>query len=131
MGIEKFHKWLYNTYPKCFNNINCNFYDNIYIDINCILHRIVAGAINENMLFSRFYSYIDFLLKKNVPTKRLTFAIDGVAPFAKILLQRKRRLKISRNIDQQNDIFNIISPLYFTPGTKFMKSFPDKISKYI
>ena len=131
MGVEKFHKWLCNTYPNSFRKSNYDFYDNVYIDINCILHRIVAGSINENILFGRFYSYIDFVLKNNIPTKRLTFAIDGAAPFAKIILQRKRRLKISRNIDQQNDVLSIVSPLHFTPGTKFMKSLPEKINKYI
>lgn len=131
MGIGKFHKWLYHAYPDCFNKINSVFYDYVYIDINCILHRIVSGSINENILFGRFYSYIDNLLKNNIPTKQLIFAIDGAAPFAKIILQRKRRLKISRNIGQQNDTLNIVGPLHFTPGTKFMKSLPEKISKYI
>lgn len=136
MGIDNFHKWIQKTYPNCSDQISVDMYDNVYIDINCILHRIVANSINENMLFNRLYAFIIFLLKKNIPTKRLIFAIDGVAPFAKIILQRKRRLQISRYVDKQTinkqtGVFNIVSSLHFTPGTKFMKSFPEKFNRYI
>lgn len=135
MGINKFHKWLYNRYQDCFQDIKKNSVDYVYIDINCILHRIVNGSINEKILFKKFYSHIDNILKFNVPTKKLILAIDGVAPFAKIILQRKRRLQISRNISSKNvnqsDILNVINPLYFTPGTKFMKLLPERISKYL
>lgn len=130
MGIENFHKWLNDTHPKCIKPIEANFYDYVYIDINCILHRIVANSTNENMLLKKLCSYIDNLLKINIPVKRIIFAIDGAAPFAKILLQRKRRLQISRNIKQQ-DCLDSVNPLQFTPGTKFMKSFPEKMNTFI
>jgi len=129
MGVGKFHKWLFKTYPDCFDANKISFYDNVYIDINCILHRLAFGFLNENILFKRFYSYVNRLIEINNPTKKLIFATDGVAPLAKIILQRKRRLKISRNMN--SDTPNTINPLYFTPGTKFMKSLPEKISGYM
>lgn len=136
MGIEKFHKWLYNRYKNCFEDIKKSSFNYVYIDINCILHRVVNGSINEKMLFKKFYSHINNILKFNVPTKKLILAIDGVAPFAKIILQRKRRLKISRNISSKNinrksGIINVVNPLHFTPGTKFMKLLPEKINKFL
>ena len=130
MGIDKFHKWLSKTYPSSVSNDEgCKYYDNVYIDINCLLHRVISGSLNERILFCKLYSCIDNILVANVPIKRLVLAVDGTAPFAKILLQRKRRLKLSRNMDAENVTY--VNPLQFTPGTKFMKSLPEKISKYI
>lgn len=139
MGIDNFHKWLEATYPASLDRTGADgFYDHVYIDLNCILHRIVAGSINERILFGRFYSYVDRLLTTNVPTKTVTLAIDGIAPFAKIILQRKRRLRISRNIQRDADADadatrprDVVSPLHFTPGTRFMKGLTQKLERYL
>ena len=127
MGINNFFKWIYKTYPSAVSNINQEFYDHVYIDINVILHRIVYSSPDENTLLGKLCSYINNILLYIIPTKTLTFAIDGISPFAKIILQRKRRLTyIKSNKDNIPDI----NPLCFTPGTYFMNSLSDNLSDY-
>lgn len=160
MGITNFSKWIKDTYPSSSISINFNdkteksFYDHVYIDINVILHRIIfahnvsesLGGNDENELINRLCSYISNILKRITPKKTLTLATDGIAPFAKIILQRKRRLQYIRNIQNNKETTHenepgfilpemiklpTINPLCFTPGTYFMKSLSVKLLNYI
>lgn len=130
MGIDKFHTWLFSQFPKCYSVPKNGSFDILYIDINCLLHRIIASAYNDSMLIKKFFSYINFIMRCNKPLKKIIFAIDGPAPFAKIVLQRKRRLKSALNQNNDN-ILRAITPLHFTPGTEFMDNFPKILEPYL
>ena len=127
MGINNFFKWMHKSYPSDILPITQNFYDHVYIDINVILHRIIRSSPDEETLFGKLFSYIDNILKFVIPMKTLTLAIDGIASFAKIMLQRERRLNYVRA--NKNNISEI-NPLCFTPGTYFMNSLSEKMSDY-
>ncbi|AYV76349.1 MAG: XRN 5'-3' exonuclease [Terrestrivirus sp.] len=157
MGITNFSKWIKDTYPSSlasvnfFNKTEKSYYDHVYIDINVILHRIVFAnnfleghdSTDEHELINRLCSYITNIIKRTTPRKTLTLATDGIAPFAKIILQRKRRLQYIRNIQNTNSILceekenkqmiklPEINPLCFTPGTYFMKSLSVKLLNYV
>lgn len=132
MGIHNFHKWLKDNHPKCYISTETPYFaDYIYIDINFALHSCIYGAKTYDMLMKKLIGFIDNILNCIVPKKKLILATDGPAPYAKLLLQRKRRLQMARKIN--NEIINDknVTPLWFTPGTEFMLTIGDKIKEYI
>lgn len=129
MGITNFHKWICAKYPKAISHDKkVSEYDNVYIDISCLLHINSYKSVSEHMLIKKLTNSIDTIIHFNVPKSKLFFAIDGVAPFAKIALQRKRRLKMAQT---DWDVLNGINPLQFTPGTRFINSLPIQLEWYI
>jgi 5'-3' exonuclease len=126
MGIDNFHKWLRASYPECYSkpyNI-----DHVYVDINFALHNAIYGTTCQKTLLIRLQHGLDNLLHNTHPNKSITYATDGPAPFAKIILQRKRRLNTSRTSDLTDTKIN---PLYFTPGTVFMSNLSKNLDKYL
>ena len=130
MGITNFTKWLVETYPQCVLE-KFETFEYIYIDLNCLLHMVITGCMNENMLRKRLCSRIDVILKNAKCLKKIILAMDGPAPIAKILMQRERRLKVLRTIESNSDLLDAINPLYFSPGTKFMNSLKDKLLVHV
>ena len=129
MGIHHFISWIKETYPFSVQQIKKTNYDHVYIDLNVILHRVLGKAETEGDIIYLLCSYIDDIIARNIPTKSLTLAADGIAPLAKIMLQKKRRMDVA--LDASNDNINNISSLMFTAGTKFMKYLESRMSDYI
>ncbi len=131
MGILNFHKWIKTNHKNCYQRINnCIDIEHLYIDINFCLHCVAHNTTEKNVLFDKLYLFIDDILDNIKPTKSITFATDGPAPYAKLLLQRARRQAISKSLSTNFDS-NDINPLYFTPGTKFMLEFESNFNNYI
>jgi hypothetical protein len=137
MGITGFYDWIRKNYndaiitnPNLINNINMIqtqyiLFDHIYFDLNYLLHMFYNEKTLEDKI-KRLEDTIIYTCKKYIPIKSVNLFADGVAPLAKLLLQRERRLKESRKyetIDVNNTSLN------FTPGTKFMLSLSDKLNK--
>jgi hypothetical protein len=129
MGITNFNKWIEQNYPQIIKTINYKEYDNVYIDLNPILHVSVNKANNLNQLYKRIIWLTDEVLKHIHPKKRLIFSTDGIPSFAKMILQRERRINMVKNLEIKNTE-NFISPIIFTPGTKFMNNLPNFIKDY-
>lgn len=130
MGIHNFQKWIKNNFKDCYKSIEQKiFIDHFYIDINFCLHNVVYNTTKPDILIKKMCAFIDNLLKKIEPKKSITFALDGPAPYAKLILQRSRRLTISRTID--NFKTDEINQLSFTPGTKFMLEINNKMKDYL
>src|SRR5437870_4638373 len=129
MGINKFFTWMRKSYSSSVLPLSSSqtIYDHVYIDINVILHRIIGHSPTEDILLEKLCSYINNILKFSKPTKTLTFATDGIAPFAKLIVQRKRRLNYFR---ANKKCIPEINPLCFTPGTYFMNSLSVKLSDF-
>jgi len=125
MGIPYYFYYL----TKKYNNIivsNLPKIINIYaVDFNGIIHNEASKEQNEEILIRNLWDKINYYNSHYKPDK-LIICIDGVAPLAKIIQQRKRRyLTIHKNtIDKiiSNWDTNAISP-----GTNFM----NKLSSYI
>lgn len=131
MGIQGFHTWINNNYPYVSPILNNDIsVDHLYIDINFCLHIAVNKSNTLKILLEKLYNLIDTILIGIIPTKSITFASDGPAPYAKLLLQRERRLATVRDI--QGDIKkDTINPLCFTPGTTFMNNLSKHLGDYI
>ena len=115
MGITNFHKWLRENYPQSIKSHWIDSYDNVYIDLNFVLHYCYYGVNTITDIYIKLQSYIESILQLLQPQQNVIFATDGTAPLAKLILQRKRRLNISKQ-NANKDFSSVI----FTPGTHFM-----------
>lgn len=129
MGIHNFTKWLKTTYPESVKQITYQEYDNVFIDINPILHSSITKAKTEKDLLKRIIWLITDILKRVRPKKNLVLSTDGIPSLAKIILQKERRISMVKSINNINEK-NFISPLILTPGTDFMEKLPELLNDY-
>lgn len=120
----------------------------LYIDGNCLIHPKcfdVLGSfkgsadidILEQLMFKRICNFIDFLIGYVSP-QECYFAVDGVAPVAKINQQRKRRYRAVDDANMKDDLKakHKLNPdikwsnTVITPGTDFMERLHQHLLKY-
>lgn len=111
MGLPTFFRWISERYPKCVsdavkpdpdeNLVKANpngEIDNLYIDMNDILHIAFhpEGSKSPESFeecMSNLTNQIEDIVRIARPRQMIYIAIDGVAPKAKLNLQRKRRFE--------------------------------------
>jgi 5'-3' exonuclease len=140
MGLPGFFAWILKKYARniLLNNLQINP-KYLYIDANCLFHpecfKILENFELENLeslkekMFKRIVNFLDFLEKYVSPTEMMYIAVDGTAPMAKIIQQRKRRYKSELDNKMKSEIkskYGIIvndswSNTSITPGTEFME----------
>lgn len=132
MGIPSFYKWITKKYPDILinnNNIKC---DNLYLDMNGIIHPCSESSnlhTSINDIYFSIINFIDSLVDLAKPKQMLYLAIDGVAPRSKINQQRSRRflskesskekLINKKKLELNLNIFNF-DKNSISPGTEFM-----------
>jgi 5'-3' exonuclease len=84
--------------------------DVLGIDFNCLIHRYLK---EENPVQSVIEAF-EYIVNNVCKAKKIIIALDGLVPYAKIVQQRYRRMRVK----ETNELFdrNQISP-----GTPFMK----------
>ena len=114
MGIPSYYKNLiikYNNIKIDINNINI---DKLFIDYNGLIHPIahitLCNNLSEEIFYNKLWEKTLEIIDK-IRAKKVYLFIDGVAPLAKIMQQRKRRYMS----DKKNWDTNAI-----TSGTPFM-----------
>jgi len=119
MGIP----YYFYVLTKNYNNILCNNFDikpDIFcFDFNGIIHPVANKYLNdENILKSLWNKVIEYSNIYN--PNDVYICVDGIAPLAKIIQQRKRRYLsyLKKNIDNENIEWDSNA---ITPGTDFMK----------
>lgn len=128
MGIKGFVNYIKAAYPRCLvkypPGVTRLFLDDLYIDINTIIHRASRresrGDRLDSAVEAKVMREVGALLKRILrhvtATKLLYLALDGAAPMAKLETQRTRR--IANELDSiRNDAFDTQQ---ITPGTLFM-----------
>jgi len=99
---------------------NINFKpDIIYFDFNGIIHPISSkNNSTNNIVFDNLWIFIENNIDKFNPNE-ITICVDGIAPLAKIIQQRKRRYlsNYRKIIDEENTSWDSNC---ITPGTDFM-----------
>jgi hypothetical protein len=120
MGIKDFYKFIKTNFSDAFFTISQETYDNLYIDLNCLLHKCCYNCTDMNHLIRKIKLAIIEICKVVQPTKSVNLFCDGTSPFAKLVLQRQRRMEINDELT-----------LNFTPGTVFLKELPSKINNLI
>lgn len=137
MGIPKFLQYIRKTYSDaCKKNWKNISYDNLYIDINHVLHHVCYLSKNSEDLLKKFMEYLRKIIMFIKPKKRIYLAADGPAPIAKMILQRKRRLdsiKSSVPYLRSNEGIDLNANLNlnFTPGTIFMTNLEKELKGFI
>ena len=151
MGIFNFWGWFKNNFSGTIHKLGLSQdletvdinIDNLLIDMNGLFHtsaqkiyqygaykpkdKSIPSIIPNNRLqikvFEDICKNIENLTLLCKP-KKIILAIDGPAPYAKIVQQRRRRFSAVVNKEEDDKGFDSNN---ITPGTKFM----DHLSKYI
>jgi len=84
-GIPKFFRWLSERYPLLSQPIGingCPTTDNLYLDMNGIIHSCTHGndptvKLSEEDMVLKIFNYIDRLVHLVKPQQLLFMAIDG------------------------------------------------------
>ena len=131
MGITNYHNYIRINYEKCLIKKPISQCDYLYIDLNHILHHVynITKEINDTKVLK---TCINKLINTYKPKKYVAIIADGVAPCAKLLTQRKRRLKGINHIKTDSGYessYNI--GLHFTPGSIFMMNLEKNLGDYI
>jgi len=149
MGVFQFYSWFRKQFPKDIYKLNKSInqelnleIDNLMIDMNGLFHtsaqkifkygnfkppykvEILDNNKTQQQVFNDICQSVENILIAVNPNRRLILCVDGPAPVAKQVQQRKRRYKSSLEREDNDKSFdsNCISP-----GTLFM----DNLSKYI
>jgi 5'-3' exonuclease len=136
MGVPGFFSWIlrHTSSNNIIHKILKANVDGLYIDANCLFHpvcnKILEKGIIDNLEEKMILEIIHFIenLVSFVKPKKVFIAVDGVAPMAKIIQQRKRRFKavfdnslknkIKKKYMEVNESWTNMS---ITPGTEFME----------
>ena len=150
MGVPGFVSWLRDYFKDImiFDSLPRDP-DILYIDGNCLIHpkcfEILDSCANiesheklEGYMFRRITKFIDYMVEYVRPKRECYFAVDGVAPLAKINQQRKRRFRAIDDADMKDELkrkYNISSGTKWsntviTPGTDFMERLHNYLYKY-
>ncbi|CAL4126734.1 unnamed protein product, partial [Meganyctiphanes norvegica] len=151
MGVPKFYRWISERYP-CLSELVKEYqipeYDNLYLDMNGIIH--VCSHPNDNdphfrmteeKMIQDIFHYIEVLFRLIQPKKVFFMAIDGVAPRAKMNQQRSRRFRSAREAvvaDQKAIERGEVLPTEerfdsncITPGTEFMNNLDKQLQYFV
>lgn len=137
MGIPSYFSHIIKNYPQIVKNIapvvnfdillmDCNsiIYDAFYSIEKSIESRDWTHAQIESKIISIVIQNIHMYVSKINPTQLVYIAFDGVAPFAKMDQQRRRRYKTAYMEDVDVKIGKNTSKIWntasITPGTDFM-----------
>lgn len=132
MGIPGFTKWLKTNFPTAFLSLshveNISF-DEIFVDINSLLHSMSRTCNKEVQLLSRVRGHIMGVLRDpmNLNTQSFFFTLDGPAALSKLSEQRKRRSS-NAQIAHLKGRFNAQQ---FTPGCSFMVRLESQLEKLL
>lgn len=174
MGVPAFYRWLAEKYPKIvvdllekrdkvvsgevipLNKLDANpngqEFDNLYIDMNGLIHPCShpedrEAPTSEAEMYVNVTKYVDRLFAAIRPRRLLFLAIDGVAPRAKMNQQRARRFRAAQEAAERQEALNQVleemaelglngpdkgggapwDSNVITPGTEFM----DRLSVYL
>jgi len=124
MGIDKFHSWLKTNYSKSIEYKQLEDCSHLYLDLNFMIHRFITYVSSEDILIDKVITEIIYYIELYKPTKTVNLAADGAANYAKVLIQKKRRINMSESKSELNT-------LMVTTGTNFMNKFNEKIIEFI
>jgi 5'-3' exonuclease len=143
MGIPSFFSYIVKNHSNIIRKLSSNpiKVDNLYLDCNSIIYDSVykmgVNIMTENASNSIIFKVIE-IIKEYInllkPTNKVIIAFDGVAPVAKLDQQRSRRFKSLYQNSLSRSLFKNTDPdpwntTAITPGTLFMKTLDEKITK--
>lgn len=143
MGIPHYYKHIINNYKSILKSKvqTCN---RLYIDFNSIIHQCAGQVVSVTPKYT-FQNIIDTIIAHTTelidtmkPSDLVFIGIDGVAPRAKMVQQRKRRyLTAYKNNIIKDACEKMLLPPppdwdsnIITPGTSFMTMLDEQLTRY-
>ena len=121
MGIPKFMTWLHDNYGECMDNFNVEYnYDDIYIDMNYVIHLCYYNAKDINHLKNKIIFHINQIIKTYKPLKHLYLYFDGGSGEIKKNTCMKR-IKSNEIANKNKEVPPPIDPKIFSHKSDFMK----------
>ncbi|EFN50853.1 hypothetical protein CHLNCDRAFT_141768 [Chlorella variabilis] len=74
--------------------------DHLHIDLSSTLHQVIRRARTKQYFHLLLHRRLDEILATTRPTQRVVLALDGPAPLAKLLEQRRRRRRESEKVQR-------------------------------
>ena len=116
MGIPVYFKTLIEDYNDlCLPHTRKLTIDNLYFDLNCLIHPCCHGLTDETEMYENILDNIHKIVNIVKPNDMVYIAIDGPCPKPKMIQQRLRRFKSAKE-KKEWDTNKI------TPGTEFMEN---------
>lgn len=138
MGIPYYFRYIVRENPSVLLHKPPPVCDRLYLDYNSIIHTCSAQVVGsriwrnynamEKAIFTNIAQYTEYVVSQCPPRSILYLGVDGVAPMAKIMQQRRRRHMsamrntLLNNYKTQHGIpYSVWDSNCITPGTEFMK----------
>jgi len=116
MGIPVYFKTLIQDYNHiCYDQKENICIDNLYFDLNCLIHPCCKGLTDETQMYKNILDSIHKIVDIVKPNEMVYIAIDGPCPKPKMIQQRLRRYKSAK----EKKVWDTNA---ITPGTKFMEN---------
>jgi len=143
MGIPSYFSYIVKNHAEIICKLSSNTIqvDNLYLDCNSIIYdsfyKMDTTTLTDtiaNAIISKVIQTIREYINLLKPTNSVFIAFDGVAPVAKLDQQRSRRFKSLYQTSISRSLFKSTDPdpwntTAITPGTVFMKTLDEKITK--
>ena len=92
MGIPVYFKTIVSNYQDTIlHKGKLNGINNIFFDLNCLIHPCCRGLTDEQEMIDKIISEIYRIIEYTAVTDLIYIAIDGIAPKGKMKQQRMRR----------------------------------------
>lgn len=164
MGVPRFFRTTSERYPQINVDLDSAVapgVDNLYIDMNGVVHNCARGSsapgepdsaryhttANAPRAFAdtflAVFKYLDNLFALVAPRRVVYLAIDGVAPRAKMNQQRSRRFRSAKEREEEHARALREDPMYkasgvepfdsncITPGTQFMAELTEALAYFV
>ncbi len=124
MGIPVYFKTLIEDYDKICHSTHATHVKHLFFDLNCLIHPCCHGETDEHIMYEKITSKINIIVGLVNPHDLIYIAIDGPCPKPKLMQQKQRRFKSSKE-NKPWDTNKI------TPGTKFMENLENYLLQHL
>ena len=136
MGVPSFFRWVKERYPSCVCAPEELLCDNLYIDMNGIIHPCFhPETSSQPTTYEEVYSLILQRLEELIavarPRKLLYLAIDGPAPRAKMNQQRGRRFRTALESQQSRTVEAALRERFAAEGRELPAAKPPSMDSNV
>lgn len=133
MGLPSFLKFLSAKHASCIRQAPPPHCTRLFVDFNAIIHNAArncqeAGPVTDALVIAETIRMTEALVKRVRPRDGVLLAVDGLAPYSKMIQQRHRRYMNAWRRQQLN-IESSWDTNAITPGTEFMQALGLELQK--